>query len=261
VTVCAAALLGMALVALPLGMSSSRAQQPTPPLPPAPYAVPAPVDSVAAPSLYNWSGFYLGVHGVWGFGTSNGMSHPTNTSGDLHVSTQQVDSDGIIGGGQIGFNWMASPNLVLGIETDVSGADIKGTAVGVSTGGVSYQKLSFDRVGTVRGRIGYPIDNWLIYVTGGFAWGHSNVTHIQGACFPSCGTVAFGATSHIAQNLTGWTAGAGAEVGLTSNWAAKLEYLHTEFGTDAYLDPTFHRSIALQTTIDVVRVGVNYKFW
>jgi outer membrane immunogenic protein len=244
----AAALLGTVLAAWPFGMSSSYAQQ-------------------SAPSLYNWNGFYLGAHAGWGFGSSSGTAHAINTTqSDQHVSNERIGSNGVIGGGQVGFNWMASPKLVLGIEADVSGADINGNTVGVSSGGTSFQKLNFDTVGTVRGRIGYPImNNSLIYGTGGLAWGHANVTHIQGQCpapHPDCvgDTVAFGATSNIAQNLIGWTAGAGVEVAVISNWTARLEYLHMGFGSYSYQDPTFGRSIAFQSNIEAVRLGVNYKF-
>lgn len=255
----AAALLGVTFVAFPLGISSSIAQQSAPPLPPAPYAAPA--APAAAPSPYDWNGFYVGLHGGWGSGNESGSSSPLVNKGDNHSGNGATGMDGIVGGGQIGFNWMAAPKLVLGAEADLSGAGIKGTSTGVSSGGTSYRVTTVNQLGTLRGRVGYPIDNWLIYGTGGLAWEDIAFTHIQGACLPSCGTVAFGATSYIKQNRTGWTFGGGVELGMTSNWTAKLEYLYMNFGSYFYSDPVFNRAQqAHNSTINVLQFGVNYKF-
>jgi len=59
---------------------------------------------------YNWTGFYVGANlgGGWAGGNItdvlNGVSFGTGTGGAF------------IGGGQIGYNYQISPNLVLGVE-------------------------------------------------------------------------------------------------------------------------------------------------
>jgi opacity protein-like surface antigen len=42
-------------------------------------------------------------------------------------------------------------------------------------------------VGTVRGRIGYAFGTWMPYLTGGFAWGHTdvNLNDVDGNPFQS----------------------------------------------------------------------------
>jgi outer membrane immunogenic protein len=103
-------------------------------LPPPPTMAPVPMMS-PVPIAYNWSGFYLGAHGGWGFG-SGGFS------------------DGFVVGGQVGVNaqW---DSFVLGVEGDGSYVDWGKT----------------NAVGTVRLRGGFAFDRFLAYGTGGAAFG------------------------------------------------------------------------------------------
>src|SRR5262249_57502735 len=84
--------------------------------------------------------------------------------------------------------------------------------------------------GTVRGRVGYSIGNWLIYGTGAFAWTYDQFTRAQLAGTPIGGTAVAGTEESALRWRTGWTLGAGVEVPLASNWTAKLEYLFNHFG-------------------------------
>lgn len=95
---------------------------------------PAPMLSTT-PIAYNWSGFYIGAHGGWGF-----------ADGDFE--------DGFIVGGHLGVNWQFN-NFVLGAEGDGSFVDWGDT----------------EAVGTVRLRGGLALDRFLPYVTGGAAFG------------------------------------------------------------------------------------------
>jgi outer membrane immunogenic protein len=95
---------------------------------------PAPMMSTT-PIAYNWSGFYIGAHGGWGF-----------ADGDFE--------DGFVVGGQLGVNWQFN-NFVLGAEGDGSFVDWGDTSA----------------VGTVRLRGGLALDRFLPYVTGGAAFG------------------------------------------------------------------------------------------
>ena len=81
----------------------------------------------------------------------------------------------------------------------------------------------------------------LIYGTGGFAYGG--------------GTVSFGAISN-SQTHTGWTVGAGVEVGLTPNWSAKAEYLYVRLDDQGYVLTGVNNGFQS----NVFRLGVNYRF-
>jgi outer membrane immunogenic protein len=234
--------------------------------------------------VYDWSGFYIG--GNVGYGVGRDASSETAVSGagfpyigagtTLYGGTRlfDVSTRGVIGGGQIGYNWQASPAVVFGIETDIQASDIKGSTgciVTCGTGVVTTPIFTnfpvvftddsvrhrLDWFGTVRGRLGYSTGPSLFYVTGGFAYGDversGNVvgTTTSSLCVPICGvptsTVALGpvggtslnsfAGSYAARTLkTGWTIGGGLESKIWNNWSVKAEYLYVDLGsnTDVY---------------------------
>jgi len=55
--------------------------------------------------------------------------------------------------------------------------------------------------------------------------------------------------------MTGWTAGGGIEYAFTSNWTAKVEYLYVDFPSPNIAGGTF------KFTDNLIRGGINYKFW
>ncbi len=75
---------------------------------------------------------------------------------------------------------------------------------------------------TLRGRVGYAFDHWMIYATGGFArslWTlYSNVPGVVDE------------TDRVLHLHTGWAAGAGTEVALAPSWTLRLEYLYRNLG-------------------------------
>jgi outer membrane immunogenic protein len=174
----------------------------------------------------------------------------------------------VAGGGHLGYNWVATPNWLLGIEADVSGADLKGTGTGISGNGLATTSWTdkVDAFGTVRGRFGYVANNWLFYGTGGFAWADDTLTRTQLVTLP-VSPVAGLVTSNSATR-TGWAAGGGIEWGFASHWTARLEYLHLDlsdptfgFTTTSGSGATIARSIDEgRLKVDTVRVGVSYLF-
>ncbi len=78
----------------------------------------------AAPMIepsWNWSGFYIG--GNVGYGISHSQTDkaridPTPPSTVLLSSSGVSSADGVIGGGQIGWN-MVAPTWLLGVEADI----------------------------------------------------------------------------------------------------------------------------------------------
>ncbi|MCJ8142354.1 outer membrane beta-barrel protein [Ancylobacter sp. A5.8] len=174
---------------------------------PAAYAAPAPV--------FTWTGFYLGGNLGYGWGTAD-------FSGD---------TDGFIGGLQAGYNYQTSGPLVIGVETD-----IQGTNIGSST-------YEFDYLGTLRLRAGFTVDQFLLYGTGGFAYGRA-------------GYELAGLTSK--QTSTGWTIGGGAEYAIDANWSAKAEYLYVDLGDETYTTIAGPRNVG--STTNLLRLGANYRF-
>ena len=122
------------------------------------------------------------------------------------------------------------------------------------------QKLPW--FGTARARIGFtPLDRWLVYATGGLAYGE--ITTDASVTVAGAGTSA----ASFSQTRVGWTAGAGVEAALGGGWTAKVEYLHLDFGSfsNTYLALNLGRAFtgfiagSSHVTDEIVRVGVNYR--
>lgn len=227
-----------------------------------------PMAPVAA--AYNWTGFYIGGH--VGYGWGHNSSNSFSTAG-VFLDSTAGDSSGVFGGGQIGYNWQFSPNWLIGIEADGSASDISGTTSGCTATGCASGAGKTDDFGTVRGRLGYVINNVLLYGTGGWAWSHSHTDRTI-TCVVAGGGVCpggpspsplTGMVSSSSGNNSGWVAGAGVEWMFAPNWTAKVEYQHLEFDNlsrdYSYAGfPGASRHIVTDSHIDTIRVGVNYLF-
>jgi outer membrane immunogenic protein len=196
--------------------------------PPPPYYPKAPM---MAP-VYNWTGFYFGIEGGGGFGTSS-----WDRSGSHDIS-------GGLLGATVGYNWQFN-QIVAGVEGDFGWADINGTN---TTNCVAGCKTSDDWLGTARGRLGYAADRFLPYITGGAAFGDIKAQ-----------TPGFASST---QDKTGWTLGAGIEAALVDRWTAKVEYLYVDLGSfNCGLNcgaGLVNDNVSFKTNI--LRAGLNYRF-
>ena len=109
--------------------------------------------------------------------------------------------------------------------------------------------------GTVRGRLGWAMDRWLPYVTGGWAYGEGTVSGVTTTTIPSSNTFS------ASQFYSGWTVGGGLEWAFLDHWTARVEYLYIDFGNGPTVAASAKLSIAGGVLTDnIVRGGVNYKF-
>lgn len=167
-------------------------------------------------AAYNWMGPYIGANLGYAWGG---------------VTNDRSDPSGSVLGGQAGYNWQ-SGQFVTGVETDLEWSNAEDKA--------DNAKFSHSWFGTTRVRAGYAMNNVLLYGTGGFAYGGLELSQDGRS---------------QTRNALGWTLGAGAEVGLTPNWSAKIEYLYFDLAGKKYFDGDRH---ALDAS--VMRAGVNYRF-
>jgi outer membrane immunogenic protein len=219
----------------------------------------APVPAIAP---FNWNGFYVGANlgGAW---TSDAVTQ-SDLAGNFFRSLT-VTSSGVVGGGQFGYNWVATPNWLLGVEADVSGADLNGTEANqpasAAIGHVQFNE-KIDAFGTVRGRVGYVANNWLFYGTGGFAWSDDTFTRTQLAGVPTSPPT--GDVHTNSPTRTGWAAGGGIEYGFAKNWTARVEYLHLDLSDQSFSfvapNGVFRGVDEGRLTVDSVRVGLSYLF-
>jgi outer membrane immunogenic protein len=180
--------------------------------------------------------------------------------------------NGFVGGFQAGANWQ-DRSFVGGFEIDLSGTDLKSSAsatdIAIAAGTpLSVTKaVKLDLLGSARARLGYLVSpDVLLYGTGGLAWTHYEQTISSFRDNP-------GDFIDLAPTATwryGWVAGAGSEMRLwNSNWLARVEYLHYDFGnsgnsfngftTDGVPDFITSQRMSGHLTADVVRTGISYK--
>ena len=159
---------------------------------------------------------------------------------------KSYSESGWFGGAQIGHNWQHN-HLVFGIEADIEGANITGSATAASTGGSAAAQNNLDWFGTVRGRAGYAVGQALLYGTGGFAFGG-----VQDKLTSGAQSVTHNATA------TGYAAGAGVEYAFNPSWSGKVEYQYINLGSDSLTEAVSGATAKFDHEYNTVRLGVNY---
>lgn len=159
--------------------------------------LPTPAAVQAAPAN-NWTGFYLGVLGGYGWATAD-----TDAVGD-------IDANGFDIGGYGGANWQWG-NFVVGAEGDILFPWRDETNGGIK----ADQGLN----GSLRARAGIALDRFLLYGTAGLAGTDLELSSAAGK---------------DNQDLWGWTAGAGVEGLITDNITARVEYRFTDYGSENF---------------------------
>lgn len=191
---------------------------------------------------FNWSGFYAGIQGGYGWGDTDHLvftapPHPMN---------------GGLFGVAVGVNWQRG-NVVYGLEGDFSVSDLEAEFS-------PFRAFTQVRnVSTARARLGYAMDKTLVYVTGGFAYGNVRAgvreDLIPGVAFQSDDRGRFG-----------WTLGGGIEWAFAPRWSLKAEYLRVDLGADinyaaiVVAAPPVRDRLSVDAVADIVRVGLNYNF-
>jgi outer membrane immunogenic protein len=212
-----------ALLAAPIAALAADLPQPS-------YKAPA----YSAPSYVNWSGFYVGLNGGYGFGKSTWTGGGV-TTGDFNVK-------GALAGLTLGYN-LQTGTWVWGVEGDLDASWIKGTT---SNFCVPDCETKNTWLGTARARLGYAgWSNWLPYITGGAAFG---------------GIKASQGTASVTKTAIGWTAGLGVEYAFLGNWSTKLEYLYTDLGKVTCSAPDCAGDVDIKFKANVIKVGLNYRF-
>lgn len=187
--------------------------------------------------VYNWSGFYAGVMG--GYGWQDKFTFQSAAVPDTHVR-------GGFGGGQIGYNWQFGGPWVFGIEVDAAGAGIQyyfenGTGTEIRS------------LGSVTGRMGWAFGPTLLYAKGGWGWADNKLTAFAGF---GGGPLSMVSDSQV---HSGWTAGAGAEYMFAPAWSAKIEYMYADYGDKNYFKD-LARGASAGLGIHTVKAGINYHF-
>lgn len=208
------------------------------------YAPPPP------PLPLSWTGWYVGLNagGDWGtsdssttVGTGGGFfsfaggscfttSCQVNIPDVASAGDQSTDTNGFTGGGQAGFNWQTG-NIVLGLETDFqyfrsAGSSSKTVPLisGLPGSVTVTSSMSTDWLFTLRPRLGWAVNNWLFYATGGLA-----VTKLNADWTFNETRFSNSAAGSASETKAGWTVGGGVEAMLPGRWVIGAEYLYVNF--------------------------------
>jgi outer membrane immunogenic protein len=242
----------------------------------------------------NWSGFYVGVHGGWGWGGQNDWLCDTSSNfggfncGALIGTNHSSNAlSGGLFGGQIGYNWQIN-NFVVGVQGDGAWTGIKGSAgnpLNLDDGRCSFPgtpdqtvecRTKIKAMGNLTGRIGYlPWQNTLLYVKGGINWSSIDFQVLNDIGYSgTCGPAPLGTfPGYSANNVvrTSGTVGAGIEQRFANNLSVFGEYDYVNNGGSSTNLNTGGTGNGVGCTADfttttttkgtnIVKFGLNYTF-
>ncbi len=235
----------------------------------------APVYKAAPVLMYNWAGWYFGGNIGYGWGRNSDPSVTFNDDSGIGLAgyyaaggnvVPNVRQRGVIGGLQLGYNWQSN-NFVYGLVTDfqASGMKASGTNTVTPPGFVNSSQangVETNWFGTFRAKLGVAQNNWLLYATGGLAYGQvkssGSFVAINGCCSYA---------GSVSSTRGGWAAGAGLDSSLTPNWTIGVEYLYVDLGRVSYtetttqaLNPLTTITVSNRAAANIARATLNYKF-
>jgi outer membrane immunogenic protein len=239
-TVAASAMVGSAYAA---DLPSRRA-------PPVAYVPPVPI--------FTWTGFYVGVNAGGAFRANNNVNNNNLPLLGFPVVANNGNGNNarFIGGGQAGINYQVN-QFVFGVEGDgqvlVGGNNNNNNFFGFGNNGNNTRFL-----GTVRGRGGLAFDRFLVYGTGGVAFGTGPTINNFNPFLIGAGPF-FNNVNNGNNWRVGYAVGAGVEYAFLNNWSVKLEYLYTDLGRANNNGFLFNNNTFRERN-HIVRAGLNYKF-
>jgi outer membrane immunogenic protein len=240
------------------------------PVPAPAYKAPPP-----PPPAFSWTGWYIGGNAGYGWGAStnpNITTDPLDSLGFAGIVTPAggnvfpgLSPSGFIGGGQIGYDWQVNSSWVVGLVTDFQGSNINASGTNSFSGITESLSEKLNFLGTVRGRAGWVVNNWLFYGSGGLAYGQVQSTIVYNDPVLTGATVSGSNT----ETRVGWAAGAGVNYAVTPNWIIGVDYLHYDLGhtnvtgvtvPPGTIVPGASLTASQDVAGDIVRGMINYKF-
>ena len=221
------------------------------------------------PACAQFGGFYVGGYGAAGYYDhkwNDRDAWTSENSDDLQRSNVSTQKTGFIGGVQGGYNWQTGCT-VFGLQADYGWSSINADAfetdgdTGINTDSLTVSSR-LKGVGTLRLRTGIVVDNLLLYVTGGLAYGHFNRTATQ----TDLNTPASEIFSS-SKTKWGWTMGVGTEWAMWGNWSLQSEVLYARFEKDetsftcaVFCGTPESKRFDHHNSVWISKIGLNYRF-
>jgi outer membrane immunogenic protein len=195
-----------------------------------------------------WRGFYAGLNGGYAWNSANGrFNNLTDLSG--------LTVNGAIVGGQLGYNWQSN-QFLFGIEADASTRAGGEDTVTANPGTANASTLSADMtyLASVRARLGWAINNWLLYGTVGWGAGEFKFTD-DAPAVPFHGK--------IRVNDNGLAFGGGVEWMVAYGVSLRAEYLRYDLSAGSNITTNFPTTDVNShigfDNVDVARAALNIK--
>jgi outer membrane immunogenic protein len=209
-------------------------------------------DPIVVPrSYFSWTGFYIGGHLGYGWGSSSSTNLPDIGNGDAFDGADgfAVQPYGWLAGVSVGYNWQYD-HFVFGLEADLGylGAD------DTQENALAFTTVEYGAYGTLTGRVGYAEDRWLFYAKGGLAF--ANIENTAGAF--TAGDIDPSDFTNLDETRAGWALGAGVEYAFQRDLSMKIEYLYMDFGADRSSNFDGDR-FEHENDIHTIKVGLNYS--
>jgi outer membrane immunogenic protein len=184
-------------------------------------------DIAPSDTVFDWNGVYVGAFTGYTWLESEAA---------LGAVSDDVELDGFGGGMLLGANYQMD-SFVLGLEADIALQDTSG-----SSALPAPHSQEIDLTYGARMRLGYAMDNTLLFVQGGVAAAEFDADLAAGGSIAS-------------DTLLGFQLGAGFEHALTENWTMRADYLYTD-----YEKVTGNPPVTFDPGGHAVRLGINYLF-
>jgi outer membrane immunogenic protein len=216
---------------------------------------------------YNWTGFYGGIQAGGGWGTQQVTNVTATDSVPAGFVDSPMDLSGALGGFYYGYNYQFNNQFLVGIDGDFSWTGVDGTStdIGPLNGHTLTHQEDIEWITTVTGRLGYTVNNWLLFAKGGWAWARWDGTSDNQGLNDLRETVI--GVGQNAEMRDGWTVGAGFEYGVTEHVSLKLEYDFIGFETANYtstdVSPTGVVTTSSKSTtssLNIFKGGVSWRY-
>ena len=209
--------------------------------------VPPPPVEELRPATFDWSGPYVGafIDGITETGTYDAVCLPAACGA---VGLREMNGFGWNTGGFVGWNYQMD-SFVMGIEGDWA----FGGHVAQNQAPVELTELEFDNIATICARLGWAMDNTLLYTKGGVAFVDSTFST----------TALAGGSAEDSSWLTGWVVGGGMEHAFSDRLSGRLEYTYMDLPDADYLLVNGANSADVSQSFDgihTIRAGLAYNF-
>ena len=207
-----------------------------------------------------WNGFYIGLNAGGAFGDTDWTNVSNTTPGGgaapINFTVGQTigqSPEGVLAGGQIGYNFQMS-NWLFGVELTGATLDYDETTLNTNPGDTNeFVSSEINWLATAALRAGWTWNDSLLYLKGGYAMSKVNTDHID----------PFNTSYSTDEDHNGWLAGAGLEHQIGDNVSVGLDYTYIDLGNQDHSGAATGGGTVvndIDVTVQTVTARLSYHF-